>query len=397
MPGTLFFVHGTGVRKSDYEATLDDIREGCAREPRFANVVIADNCPWGEDLGTNGKLVELTLPPQDRTRALAPALTADQLELALWSILLEDPLFELRIASQQPPEPGLSIGRQPPDVAAEAVLARIMASPPAAAGVPGARISAGAKSLGAAPELSAAALAAGTADDPELVQIVARSVVAFALKPVPGEVSRPAAALDGALRDAAVDAVRTAFAPTTRGLRSWVKDKVTDTIKGIATDRLVDRRAGLTGGALPTIGDIFFHLRRGSIFIDYVAEKLAAWPEPIVAVGHSLGGVILVDLLSRGTHPPVAKLVTAGSQAPLFFSMDSLETLRPGNTPSPPFVPWLNIYDRSDFLSYLAGEVFGENAAIKDEEVRSGVPFPDSHSAYWKQARTYQLISNFWP
>jgi hypothetical protein len=25
------------------------------------------------------------------------------------------------------------------------------------------------------------------------------------------------------------------------------------------------------------------------------------------------------------------------------------------------------------------------------------VPFPDAHSAYWQQARTYELIANFWP
>ncbi len=397
MPGTLFFVHGTGVRKLDYEATLEDVRKGCAGHARFADVAIADNCPWGEDLGTNGKLVELTLPPEDRTRALEPVLTPAELELALWSVLLDDPLFELRIASQQPAGQGPAIGRQPPDVAAAAALARIAATPPATPGVAAGRLLAGAKAVAAAPELAAAALAADSADDPELAQIVARAVVAFAIRPVPGEVTRPPAALDGRLRDAAVQAVATAFAPTTRGLRSWVKDKVTDTIKGIATDKLIDRRAGLTGGALPTIGDIFFHLRRGDAFIDYVAEKMQPWPQPIVAVGHSLGGVILVDLLSRATHPLVAKLVTAGSQAPLFFSMDSLETLRPGTTPLAPFVPWLNIYDRADFLSYLAGEVFGANADIKDEEVRSGVPFPDSHSAYWKQPRTFELIANFWP
>ena len=397
MPGTLFFVHGTGVRKPGYEGTLEDIRKGCAREPRLANVVIADNCPWGEALGVNGQLAELTLPPEDRTRAFGPTLTAAELELARWSVLLNDPLFEIRIASQQPAEQGLSIGRQPPDVLAAAALARIAANPPGAAGVASGRLSVGARAVAAAPELSAAALAAGNADDPELATIVARAVMAFALKPVPGEVARPPAALDGAVRDAGVDALASAFAPTTRGLRSWVKDKVSDTIKGIATDRLIDRRAGLTGGTLPTIGDIFFHLRRGASFIDYVAEKMQPWPQPIVAVGHSLGGVILVDLLSRASHPPVAKLVTAGSQAPLFFAMDSLETLRPANTPPAPFVPWLNIYDRADFLSYLAGEVFGANSEIKDEEVRSGVPFPDSHGAYWEQARTYQLIANFWP
>ena len=73
MAGTLFFVHGTGVRKSGYEATLEDIRRGCANEPRLKNVVIADNCPWGEELGVDAQLVNLTLPPEERIR-VAPGL-----------------------------------------------------------------------------------------------------------------------------------------------------------------------------------------------------------------------------------------------------------------------------------------------------------------------------------
>ena len=397
MTGTLFFVHGTGVRKPDYEATLDDIREGCARQPALKDVVIADNCPWGEELGNNARLVNLTLPPEQRTRALAPTLTPAEFKLALWSILLDDPLFELRIAAQQPAEQGPSIGRQPPDVLIAAALARVEANPPATTGLPATRLSAAAKALGATPELAAAALAAGAADDPELVEIVARGVVAFALAPTNGEVTRPAAALNGALRDAAVLAVTMAIAPTTRGLRSWVKGKVTDTIKGFATQRLLDRRGGLTGDSATTIGDIFFHLRRGAILLDFLTARMAPWPQPIVAVGHSLGGVMLVDLLSRVNHPPVAKLVTVGSQAPLFYAMDSLENLRPGNPTPVPFVPWLNIYDRADFLSYLAGEVFGTGAQIRDEEVHAGVPFPDAHGAYWQQARTFELIADFWP
>ena len=62
-----------------------------------------------------------------------------------------------------------------------------------------------------------------------------------------------------------------------------------------------------------------------------------------------------------------------------------------------PFVPWLNIYDRSDFLSYLAADVFSGQNGIVDEEVRSGVPFPDAHSAYWSRPRTYELLAAFWP
>ena len=95
--------------------------------------------------------------------------------------------------------------------------------------------------------------------------------------------------------------------------------------------------------------------------------------------------------------PDVAKLVTVGSQAPLFYAVDSLESLRPSAPAVKPFVPWLNIYDRRDFLSYLAADIFGPNSKIKDVSVDSGVPFPDAHSAYWEQDDVYRLIAEFWP
>lgn len=396
MTGTFFFVHGTGVRQADYENTLDKIRRGCANQPGLQDVQIADNCSWGEALGTSDKLVQQVLPPEERTRALAPALTPEELDRALWSLLLDDPLFELRIAAQQPPTAAVAIGQQAADAAIAAAVQRVIAAPPAVNGLDSARISSGAKTVAAAPELPSAALAAGDAADPELVETVARAIIAAALKPQPGEVGRPGAALDATLRDAAVKAIADALAPQTRGLRSWLKDKVTDTIKGIATSRLQDRRASVTGDTLTTVGDIFFHLRRGSIFLDFVIEKMQPWPQPLVAVGHSLGGVMLVDLLSRAQHPPVEKLVTVGSQAPLFYAVDSLENLRTANAEPKPFVPWLNIYDRADFLSYLAADVFPD-PNIRDEAVSSGVPFPDAHSAYWENPRTYELIAGFWP
>jgi hypothetical protein len=62
-----------------------------------------------------------------------------------------------------------------------------------------------------------------------------------------------------------------------------------------------------------------------------------------------------------------------------------------------PFTPWLNIYNRQDFLSFVAGRVFQGVSGITDEEVDPGVPFPESHSAYWYSNRVYELIRRHWP
>ena len=335
MAGTLFFVHGTGVRDSGYRETLRKIGDGCKDQPRLAGVHVADNCSWGERIPDTSR-VTLTLPPDERTRALQEAPTEAEIDQAAWELLLFDHLFELRIAGQQPVADGSVIGRQQPDVLMQEVLSRLAGAPPVLDGVELARLADSARTLAASPELAAASKAAGDVDDPELVELVARALLAGVLgRPEFGE-ARPLLALDRASRDRAVEDLAKAIAPTTKGLRSWVKGKISDTVKGLATGALADRREGLTAGAAPKVGDIFFHLRRGSEILEFIAEKIADCDPPVVAVGHSLGGVMLVDLLSRQTAPQIAKLVTVGSQAPLFYALDSLENLRPGNaTPSP--------------------------------------------------------------
>jgi hypothetical protein len=89
--------------------------------------------------------------------------------------------------------------------------------------------------------------------------------------------------------------------------------------------------------------------------------------------------------------------VTAGSQSPLFFAIDALETLRPTSSDGPAFVPWLNIYNPSDFLSFCASDLFGPSDEIWDRAVDPRVPFPASHSAYWHDDTVYELIKERWP
>ena len=80
--------------------------------------------------------------------------------------------------------------------------------------------------------------------------------------------------------------------------------------------------------------------------------------------------------------------MTVGSQAPLLYTFDAIPSM-PYDEADPPHlpVPWLNIYDTRDFLSFLAEPLFRRSdglASVVDLRVRSGRDFPKSHSAYWE-------------
>src|SRR5690348_13118741 len=93
--GTLFFVHGTGVRQG-YDEILENIKKGLAGVNRTDLAV--EGIPWGSLLGTHidDEQIRDMLPP---TAAKGLGETDEEIEANLWANLLIDPLFELRLAS----------------------------------------------------------------------------------------------------------------------------------------------------------------------------------------------------------------------------------------------------------------------------------------------------------
>jgi hypothetical protein len=152
-------------------------------------------------------------------------------------------------------------------------------------------------------------------------------------------------------------------------------------------------------GSLPFLGDILYYQKRGEEIRAMVEQAIAEADAPVVVLGHSLGGIVLVDLLTQDSPPHIDAIVTVGSQSPLFYAIDALDRMRRHDDgPQPrPFSPWLNIYDRADILSFVAARVFPGDRRIRDEEIASGVPFPSSHSAYFHQPQVFELIHDFWP
>jgi hypothetical protein len=248
-------------------------------------------------------------------------------------------------------------------------------------------------------EFSQAALIAGNALDADFVEAVARAVVAQVLVEHRADELglQPELAFQPQLRSDVVDLViATLFSGETRGPVTWLKAKVVRFAETLGTHYAVPRRRRIMGLSSAALADILYYQRRGQDIRDYVAHSLHGRERPLTVVGHSLGGVILVDLLSSDAAPPVDLLVTVGSQAPLFYAIDALEHLRPGAGPEP-FTPWLNIYNEEDLLSFCAERVFPGNDSIVDYPVDAGVGFPESHSAYWGVEKVFDEIKAHWP
>ncbi len=150
------------------------------------------------------------------------------------------------------------------------------------------------------------------------------------------------------------------------------------------------------------LADIFgYHQHRESIQRvlrqELAAAKRAARGRPVLPVGLSLGGIALVDLVASWPEAPVEACVTVGSQAPLLYTFDAIPSM-PYDEADPPRlpVPWLNVYDSRDFLSFVAEPLFRRSdglASVVDLRVHSGRDFPRSHSAYWELAPVWDAIA----
>jgi hypothetical protein len=401
MRGTFFFVHGTGVRRDAYESLWGTIQRKAKANGLGAVTFVG--CPWGPERGANLDRIPMTLPIDLEARGAESDVSEGELVVALWALLLEDPLFELRIAAQAAAHGNeLAPGEETVDRVAEANVSALADNPPAPGetGFTTADIARAARTVSGSRELRGAALAAGSATDPEFVDALARAIVAEALsfhRAMPTGV-RPAAATSARIRDVFVAQLAAALAaPGTRGVvTDWLRDRIVAFAKQKGTEMLRASRDPLMRANISGAADILYFQRRGAEIVQYVTSALSQAQRPIVAVAHSLGGVVLADVLAQEAAPPIDLLVTVGSQPSFFYAIDALDQLRPGGTRKP-FVPWLNFYDRNDLLSYTAERTFPGVADISDIEIDSRVPFPDAHGAYWHDDRVYQRIKASWP
>jgi hypothetical protein len=158
-------------------------------------------------------------------------------------------------------------------------------------------------------------------------------------------------------------------------------------------------RHGLRNRVMPGLslflGDVLSWFRNREAILNRVEEAvIAAGPdEPLVLLGHSLGGVIAFEYSAQATRD-IELLATVGSQVGLFGELGVLHASAQsatGNLAAPDRVrSWCNLYDPDDALSFLAAPVFD---AVTDIELDTRAPFPASHSEYWNLADTYQKLT----
>jgi hypothetical protein len=156
-----------------------------------------------------------------------------------------------------------------------------------------------------------------------------------------------------------------------------------------ATDRLRSRRESWMQEILGVADALSYQRSQGPIH-SVVRETLqgARDRRPLIALGNSLGGIILVDLLRQPDAPRPDLLVTVGSQAPVLQTIKAL-----GDDPSPPFQPWLNIYDPRDFFGFVAKPIWPDQPGIVDHRVDLGLGFPEVHGpAYFSAQSVFDAI-----
>lgn len=404
MPGSLLFVRGTGVR--DIAGTLDRLRDGLARVPALHDVQVHGST-WGTAVGPKDLDITDVLPLDVGARGIGDQPSETEVTIAEWDLLTVDPTLELRmlaaLLAAGVGSPGrVAVAAETPDVVLYDRLTGL--SVPAGSltevGVTAAELAEAARRVASAPELTEAATAVGDPDVDELLTATARSVVATLLQSCAEHAGgdEPLLCRSGQARDtlcAAVLAVITPVASRAFGAKLVAKVFV-PLAERLATRVAVSRRSQLTNPTTDFVRDIAFYLRRGEDVRRHIAGETAGLAEPVVLLGHSLGGIAVVDLMAASGRPEQVKLVvTVGSQAPYLYLMDALDVLRPGNGAAPA-TPWLNVYDRVDVLAFCASRVFAADRIV-DEAVDNGVPFPPAHSAYFDNPDLYQLLAAHWP
>ncbi|MFE6064804.1 hypothetical protein [Streptomyces sp. NPDC056431] len=399
----ILFVHGTGVRRERFDTLFKQVRE--ALHKRFPDADIPP-CYWGDthgaSLGAGGK----SIPGRHQTRGAPDGATPPDQETAEWHLLLADPLCELRVLAELTSgvegdgTPGVQVaGRAVADRLAQ--LPSEMSDTDALAALLRATglseyYAAALAAVAESSEFKAACARAQDSDATgEVTAAAARALVAWLLAAA-GE----GALCTGAERDMLVNMLTERLGGTARGPLDKVGAVLGTLALRVTTQPALNHwRGRITTGAAPAVGDILRYQARGGPLRDYVRQTIEAAPGPTVVIGHSLGGIALVDVLALAAAeqkplPGLKLLVTVGSQAPFLHELGALTSLEPGDGLPRGFPTWLNIYDRQDLLAYQAQPIFPAGAGVTDFEVSSRQPFPVCHSAYWKLDSVYDRIAD---
>jgi hypothetical protein len=413
---TVLFVHGTGVRLPDFQSTLEKIEAGL-RTPEWHNLRI-EGCNWGDLLGSRPAVNSVP----DFLETGGNQITDEEAKLQTWRLLDADPLCELRLLvlnkpdyqlrapREARPESLIESGLKNVEIQALNKLQPILARAEVAAEFLKNACAVVKKDAAYVRFLRVAENPVGRYLDALANALVAQAIllaeeaILLAAKEGGKRGKQPRIVNDGALRDELTAEVRECLGP--REAAPW--DPIVKKLGGFGSAALgvaayagslaftpyVNLRRGrFSQTATPIAGDILHYQCRGKEIRKLIRNRLIDLPSPVVVLAHSLGGVACVDLLiKRDLRDRIPLLITVGSQAPYFYEINALHSLKYKETARLPdhFPQWVNLYNRRDFLSYTGAKVFP--GKVEDCPVEPLHPFPQSHSAYWTTRATYDCI-----
>lgn len=397
--GSLVFVHGIGVRapqnggEHPYKATCRVIQEAMFYKQIEWKLV---ECLWGDKLGAKLAAEGRSFPKAAGTLAVN-AQPRDR--AALWDYLIQDPSFELRSLSEmlkQMPAGvgGAAPGKTPSWLAIQQQLAGGLA--------PSAELQALLVKYNfeeafavAVKDTQADSATLGAIRHPEAARAIARSIVARTVR----------IALDAGIPPPGIDELEVLATTTEQQFLKatlsppldWAKSVMVGWGLQAGTFIGTRKRATLADSATPIAGDVILYQAHGDRIRELIRKTVAATPEPVAILAHSLGGIASFEALCEDadTRSRVKKLITAGSQSGFFYEIDALRSLPFGQRLPDDFPDWLNFFDQRDFLSFLTEGVFSGGRSRRDVEVKSGLPFPASHSGYWRQQTTWDTVKLF--
>ncbi len=376
--GTFFYVHGAGNRAADAQANAELLREGL-RITATPDLLFPSR--WGDAVGPDPgfPLVRDVLPesPQGVGEAVDSVAAADSY----------GPLKQLAAPQAAP----LGVDAPEPDSELSDVgwlLGALEAGTLDAAGlgVTDASLRAAAHEVAASPELRAAS---GSSE--QLVDAVLRSVAARALE-LDRAAAPPMEGLLGVDIGASILALAGGVANQLVGALTSVVGWVGPSLKPgalLALSRLAapQRLSLMTSRQFLIPTDVLFYQRKGAAVRAHLREELAGLDRPIVALGHSLGGIALVDALFGPDAPGPAEhgvslLVTFGSQSAMLGAIGALDAVTPT-------IPWTNIWTLYDFVSFRAGVLW---PGATDVGIPMEIGFPNSHGAYYTTPAFFDAV-----
>jgi hypothetical protein len=372
--GTFFYVHGAGNRAVEAQANAVLLRDGLGIS---ATPELLVPSTWGEAVGPD--------PDFPRVPDVLPE-SLHGIGEAVDEVAAADSYGPLKLLAAPQALDAQESTPTPSDIGWLLAALEGGTLDAASLGVTEASLRAAANEVAGSLELAAA-----SGSDEQLVDAVLRSVAARALE-LDRAAAPPMEGLLGVDIGASILAVAGSVANHLVGALTSVVGWVGPSLKPgalLALSRLAapQRLSLMTSRQFLTPTDVLFYQRRGAAVRAHIREELAGLDRPIVALGHSLGGIALVDtLFGPDAQAPadhgVGLLVTFGSQSAMLGAIGALDAVNPT-------IPWTNIWTMYDFVSFRASVLW---PGATDVGIPMEIGFPDSHGAYYTTPAFFDAV-----